>query len=102
MSLGVDPETLSCIKIRGRDDPDECLCQMLKNRLETGDRLTWKDLCDCLKSPTVERKDLAKQIEQQILGQQSLDDGSRVDVQMEPSKLMCMIQVMIALDTLAT
>ena len=66
MWLGVDAESLACINVQNCEDPDKCLGQMLNKRLESSDRLTWKDLCDCLRSRMVDRQSVAKKIEVEV------------------------------------
>ena len=61
--LGVDAESLTCINVQNREDPEKCLGQMLNKHLGSSNSLTWKDLCDCLMSPMVDRPIVAKQIE---------------------------------------
>ena len=65
-ALGLDIDTLSTINCDHRHDVQTCLREMLTKRLQSGGPLSWKVLCDCLKSPTVKRNDLATEIEQKI------------------------------------
>ena len=67
----IDDTTLESIKVRNDKDPDGCLREMLTLRLQTGGPLTWRDLCDCLRSKTVARNDLAEEITEWIEGQQA-------------------------------
>ena len=39
---------------------------MIAKRLQTGGSLTWKNLCDSLRKSTVNRNDVATEIEHQI------------------------------------
>ena len=66
----IDNTTLESIKVRNRDDPDGCLREMLTHCLQAGGPLTWRDLCDCLRSKTVAHNDLAEEITEWIKGQQ--------------------------------
>ena len=61
LTLKMDNETLRSIEIRHCNDPDKCLEEMIKRCLK-GDSLSWEDLCDCLRAPTVRRNDLAEEI----------------------------------------
>ena len=58
----IDRTTLECIRVRNRDDPDGCLREMLTHRLQAEGPLTWRDLCNCLRSPIVGRDDVAEEI----------------------------------------
>ena len=62
----MDIDTLNAIDIKHRGDPGRCLRQMIAERLESSDSLTWKDLCNSLRTVTVKRNDVAKRIECQI------------------------------------
>ena len=64
--LNNDNTTLESIRVRNRDDPDGCLREMLTRRLQAGGPLTWRNLCDSLRSPIVGRDDVAKEIEQWV------------------------------------
>ena len=66
-TLKVDIETLQSISDRHRDDPDKCLLEMIVYSLKAFS-LTWRDLCDCLRSPTVARNDVAEEIESDLKG----------------------------------
>ena len=63
LKLSVPPETLESINLRHKDYHDKCLREMLTWYLEHDGPLTWRDLCDCLRSPSVGRNDVAKVIE---------------------------------------
>ena len=63
LELGVDFETLESICLKFRDCHDECLKKMLACRLQSHGPLTWRGLCDCLKSERVGRNDVAQEIE---------------------------------------
>ena len=63
-ALGLDQDTLSAIDVKYRGDTQDCLREMLTKRLQSGGPLSWRVLCDCLRSPTVRRYDVAAEIEQ--------------------------------------
>ena len=65
-ALGLDVNTLNAINSTCRGVVLDCLREMIAVRLQSGDALTWRELCDCLKSPTVKRNDVAEEIERQI------------------------------------
>ena len=67
-ALGLDQDTLSAIDTMHRGDVQVCLREMLIKRLQSGGPLSWRVLCDCLRSPTVKRHDVAEEIEQKIGG----------------------------------
>ena len=67
LTLKVDNETLQSIRIRHREDPDKCLLEMIAYTLKACS-LTWRDLCDCLRSPTVAHNELAEEIESDLKG----------------------------------
>ncbi len=69
LSLKIYPEKLKCIKSSNREDHDICLHEMLAHRLQANitPSLTWRVLCECLRCPTVERNDVAVEIEDWIL-----------------------------------
>ena len=62
-ALGLDQDTLSAIDTKHRGNAQVCLREMLTKRLQSGGPLSWRVLCDCLKSPTVRRDDVAEEIE---------------------------------------
>ena len=62
----MDIDTLNAIHIEHHGNPDRCLREMIAKRLESSVPLTWKDLCDSLRSTTVSRNDVATEIEDQI------------------------------------
>ena len=62
----MDQNTLSSIDSRHHRDVQSCLREMLIRRLQWGSPLSWRVLCDCLRSPTVGRDDVAAEIEQGI------------------------------------
>ena len=63
--LKVDSETLKSIERLSQDD-NERLREMLDRCLHSGGCLTWKVLCECLRSRTVSYNDVAKEIEETI------------------------------------
>ena len=67
-ALGLDQDTLSAIDTKHRGDVQVCLREMLTKRLQSGGPLSWRVLCDCLRSPTVRRDDVAEEIEQELGG----------------------------------
>ena len=70
-ALGLDQDTLSAIDVKYRGDTQDCLREMLTKRLQSDSPLSWRVLCDCLRSPTVRRGDVAAEIEKE-LGEQYL------------------------------
>ena len=62
-ALGLDQDTLSAIDTNHRGNVQVCLREMLTKRLQSGGPLSWRVLCDCLRSPTVRRNDVAAEIE---------------------------------------
>ena len=64
-ALGLDQDTLSAIDSKHRGNVQVCLREMLIKRLQSGGPLSWRVLCDCLRSPTVKRLDVAEEIEQE-------------------------------------
>ena len=63
-ALGLDQDTLSAIDTNHHGNVQVCLREMLTKRLQSGGPLSWRVLCDCLRSPTVRRDDVAAEIEQ--------------------------------------
>ena len=66
LDLGLDPGTLKDIKDEYRRNKD-CLREMIAARLKTGP-LTYSEICQSLRSPTVERNDVAETIEEACTG----------------------------------
>ena len=64
-ALGLDQDTLSAIDTNHRGNVQVCLREMLTKRLQSGGPLSWRVLCDCLRSLTVNRGDVAAEIEQE-------------------------------------
>ena len=72
MQLKLDKDTLQCIEseTESQDHNSKCLRKMLTHHLEAVEcPLTWELLCDCLRSPTVSRNDVAEKIEQWLKGE---------------------------------
>ncbi len=69
LDLGLDPGTLKNIKDDYHRNKD-CLREMLAARLKTGP-LTYSDICQSLRSPTVDRNDVAVAIEEAYTGMNS-------------------------------
>ena len=67
LKLGIKAGTLDSIGLSCSYKPRPCLLEMLKHRLQSGGPLTWRELCDCLKSPTVCRHDIAEAIEASLV-----------------------------------
>ena len=61
-ALGLDQDTLSAIDTNHRGIVKVCLREMLTKRLQSVGPLSWRVLCDCLRSPTVRRDDVAATI----------------------------------------
>ena len=65
LALGVKYYELKNIESRYQDN-DRRLTEVVSKRLEFTDPkhpMTWPYICECLRSPTVERNDVAKEIE---------------------------------------
>ncbi len=69
LDLGLDPGTLKNIKDDYHRNKD-CLREMIAARLKTGP-LTYSDICQSLRAPTVRRDALAKAIEEACTGMNS-------------------------------
>ena len=67
-ALGLDQDTLSVIDVKYGGDVQYCLHEMLTKRLLSDDPLSWRILCDCLRSSGVRREDVAMEIEKTIGG----------------------------------
>ena len=57
-------DILDKIKDSQQNNPDYCLRQILTHRLQAGGSLSWRKVCNCLRSPTVSRNDVAEGIEE--------------------------------------
>ena len=66
LALGLDRTTLNATKNKFGNDVQICLGEMLTKRLQSGGPLSWKVLCDCLRSPKVKRSDVATEIEEEM------------------------------------
>ncbi len=65
LALGVNNSDLKDIEDKYRHNK-RCLREMVSKRLEVTDPkhpMTWPYICECLSSPTVERNDVAQEIE---------------------------------------
>ncbi len=62
LKLKVDLDTLEAIALK-HNNPDDCLREILAKRLQAGGPLSWREVCDCLRSPIVDRNNLAEEIE---------------------------------------
>ncbi len=69
LDLGLDPGTLKDIKDDYHRNKD-CLREMIAARLKTGP-LSYSDICQSLRSPTVDRNDVAEAIEKACTGMNS-------------------------------
>ena len=65
-ALGLDINTLNGIEKKYRGDVQDCLREVITKRLQSDGALTWRDLCECLRSSTVKRNDVAQKIERQL------------------------------------
>ena len=64
LSLGLESDDLDSIKIEQRENCKDCLMETLKCRLKTGKPLTFDDLIEMLKKPTVGRTERALKLQQ--------------------------------------
>ena len=64
--LGLDVDTRNSINMKHPGDAERCLGEIVAKRLQSGISLTWKDLCDSLRNSTVNRDDVATEIEHYI------------------------------------
>ena len=63
LKLGIPPGTLNSIKIKCRDDPDECVTALLNEWLNNGNPPpSWAALAEALRSPMVGYAHLAEQL----------------------------------------
>ena len=65
-ALGLDIDSRNAINIKHRKDAESCLKEMIAKRLQSGGSLNWKDLCSSLRNQTVDRNDVATEIERHI------------------------------------
>ncbi len=63
LKLKVEPDTLEAIASK-HNNPDDCLREMLTKRLQAVGSLSWREVCNCLRSPIVDRNDVAEKIEE--------------------------------------
>ena len=63
LALKISYSTLESIESEKPDNSDR-LRKMLAHRIQSGGPLTWTDMCSCLRHPTVERNDLANEVDQ--------------------------------------
>ncbi len=70
LNLNIDKDDLSAIHEINSQNLDTCLREMLTKRLHSGGPFSWRDVCDCLRSSTVDRKDVAEKIEEWRIGTQ--------------------------------
>ena len=71
LKLKVTMDTIEAIASK-HNDPDDCLREVLSKRLQTVGPLSWREVCACLRSPTVDRYDVADMIE----GKGTVDSGN--------------------------
>ncbi len=74
LKLNVDYETIESIKQVCNEKHDRCLQNVISQRLHASP-LTWRELCDCLRSPTVARNDVAVKIENWVKGRYCNNDS---------------------------
>ncbi len=63
LKLKVTIDTLEAIASK-HNNPDDCLREMLAKRLQDVGSLSWREVCDCLRSPTVDCNNVAEKIEE--------------------------------------
>ncbi len=68
LKLNVDYETIESIKLDCNEEHDRCLHKLIAKHIQAIGSLTWSKLCDCLRSPTVARNDVAVTIENWVKG----------------------------------
>ena len=64
LALGINFGSLKAIEKEQHNSQADCLREMLAHCIQSRGRLTWNDLCTCLRHDTVERNDLADKISQ--------------------------------------
>ena len=64
LALELPAYVLDSIRIKYREDPSDCLREMLKARLKIENKLTCRDIIRALRKPTVGGTKLADQLEQ--------------------------------------
>ena len=65
LTLKLSPADLDAIRIKYREDPSDCLREMLKTRLKLEHKLTWGEVIKALRKPTVGQHKLADQSQKQ-------------------------------------
>ncbi len=70
LSLNLDHDTLEDIKHDNHDKNKDCLLEMIAARLKTGS-LTYSEICQSLRAPTVRRDAIAEAIEKECKGMNS-------------------------------
>ena len=63
LALGLPLATLDSIRMKYREDPSDCLREMLKVRLKLENPLMWREIIRALRKPTVGESKLADQLE---------------------------------------
>ncbi len=66
MAFGLKYSDLKDIEDQYKNNNKRCLTEMVGRRFECTDSdhpVTWPYICECLRSPTVERNDIAEEIE---------------------------------------
>ena len=75
LALDISSDTMTSISTRCRDDPGDCLCEVLIEWLNGG-KGSWQNIVRALSSPTVGQIYLARTIEKEYIhsttGKQSL------------------------------
>ncbi|XP_064397038.1 uncharacterized protein LOC135343935 isoform X2 [Halichondria panicea] len=72
LKLKVPNEKLKNIREVNRNDSERCLCEMIDYCIKSDDGLTWKKVCDSLRSPIVKCNQIAEDIEEWLLIQQKV------------------------------
>ena len=67
LALGLSHNDLSALSDKHRGDCDVCLREMLARRLQSSPQLTWEIVCSALRQTTVDRYDVAENIEERYL-----------------------------------
>ena len=70
LNLNMISNDLSAIQEVNSQNLDTCLREMLIKRQQSRVPLSWRDVCDCLRSLTVNRNDVAEKIEEWRIGTQ--------------------------------
>ncbi len=65
-------EKLKNIREVNRDDSERCLCEMIDYCIKSDDGLTWRKVCDSLRSPIVKCNQIAKDIEEWLIQQKGI------------------------------